>query len=226
MSDVEIEVIVLSLKAALLSTIFIMPVAIWLGWISARKLFPFKSVLEALIYLPLTAPPVVTGYLLLIALGRRSVIGQAAYTLFGIRFTFNFAALVIASMVVSLPLCVRSIRSAFELLDPAYEHASLTLGASKAATFFRISLPSALPGVLGGAVLGFARSLGEFGATITLAGNIPGKTQTIALLIYSHMEVPGKEAETMRLVAFSVILSLAAVALSEWMTRKRVGIRK
>jgi molybdate transport system permease protein len=226
MSDVELTVILLSVKVAVLSTVFMLPVAIWLGWISARKVFPFKSALEALISLPLTAPPVVTGYLLLLLLGKKGFVGAPVYDIFGISLTFNFAALVIASMVVSLPLCVRSVRSAFELIDPAYEHASLTLGASRLSTFFRVTLPLAAPGVLGGAVLGFARSLGEFGATITIAGGIPGKTQTVALLIFSHMQVPGKEMEVARLVIFSIVLSFGAIALSEWMNRKRAAFKK
>ena len=117
---------------------------------------------------------------------------------------------------------MRAVRSAFELVDPAYEKASMTLGASPVATFFRVSLPMAMPGVLSGAVLAFARSLGEFGATITLAGNIAGKTQTIALMVYSHMQVPGDEMQVARLVTISIVLSLGAIAVSEWMNKKRV----
>jgi molybdate transport system permease protein len=215
-------VIVLTLKVAALSTAATLPIAVWLGWVFARKRVRFKAAAEALISLPLVAPPVVTGYLLLLLLGKNGYIGGALESLFGVRLTFNFGALVVASVVVSLPLSVRAVRSAFELVDPAYEKASMTLGASPAATFFRVSLPMAMPGVLSGSVLAFARSLGEFGATITLAGNIPGKTQTIALMVYSHMQVPGGEMQVARLVVFSILLSFGAIAASEWMNKKRV----
>ncbi len=226
MSELEREVIWLSVKTALVSTTLTLPVAVWLGWVFARRQFPMKSLAEALVSVPLTAPPVVTGYLLLLFLGRESAVGSAVYELFGIRLTFNFAALVIASMTVSLPLSVRTIRAAFSLVDPAYEQASRTLGASRIATFFRISLPLSAPGLVSGAVLAFARSLGEFGATITLAGNIAGKTQTAALLIYSHMQVPGKEAEVMRLTAFCILLAFGATALSERLSRPQWNRRK
>jgi molybdate transport system permease protein len=226
MSDLEREVISLSVKTALVSTALIMPVAVWLGFVFARKHFPLKSLAEALVSIPLTAPPVVTGYLLLRLLGRNSALGGAIFELFGVRLTFNFAALVIASMTVSLPLSVRAIRSAFTLVNPSYEQASRTLGASRIATFFRVSLPLAAPGLISGAVLAFARSLGEFGATITLAGNIAGKTQTAALLIYSHMQVPGKEAEVMRLTVFCIALAFVALIVSERLGRPRRTARK
>jgi molybdate transport system permease protein len=221
MSDTELAVILLTVKVAAVSTAITIPVAIWLGWIFARKQIPLKAVAEALISLPLVAPPVVTGYLLLLLLGRNGYVGSVLSSLFGLRLTFNFGALIVASVVVSLPLSVRAVRSAFELIDPSYEKASMTLGASPTATFFRVSLPMAMPGVTSGSVLAFARSLGEFGATITLAGNIAGKTQTIALMIYSHMQVPGTEMPVARLVTVSISLSLAAMAASEWLNRKR-----
>ena len=226
MSELEQSVILLSLKTALVATLLILPPAVAFAWVSARKSFPFKSMVEALFSLPLTAPPVVTGYLLLLALGRNSFIGSTVYDLFGIRLTFSFAALVIASMVVSFPLSVRAIRTSFMSVDPAYEQASLTLGASRIATFFRVSLPLAAPGIISGAVLAFARSLGEFGATITLAGNIAGKTQTASLLIYSHMQVPGKEMETIRLTIFCLVLAFAAIAVSEWINKKHRSIHR
>ncbi|MBN2529565.1 MAG: molybdate ABC transporter permease subunit [Deltaproteobacteria bacterium] len=226
MSVAEIEVIWLTLKTALVSTVLTIPIAVWLGWIMARKRLRFKAVLEALISLPMVVPPVVTGYLLLLTLGRNSAVGNTLYNMFGWQFTFNFAALVLASLVVSLPLAVRSIRSAFEMVNPAYENAAATLGAPPLATFFRISLPLALPGIISGVVLSFARSLGEFGATITLAGNIFGKTQTVALMIYSNMQVPGSEMQVMRLVIFSILLSVAAIAASEWFSKKNRYLRK
>ena len=226
MSAEEWAVIRLTVKVAALSTVITLPIAIWLGWLFARQKMPFKTVVEALISLPLVAPPVVTGYLLLLILGKNGVVGSVLESLFGIRLAFSFGALLTASVVVSLPLSVRAIRSAFELVDPTYEKASMTLGASPFSTFFRISLPMAMPGVLSGSVLAFARSLGEFGATITLAGNIAGKTQTIALMVYAHMQVPGEEMQVARLVTFSIVLSVGAIIASEWMNRKRVYDKK
>ena len=221
MNDAELSVILLTVKVAALSTAITLPMAVGLGWLFARKQIPFKPVAEALISLPLVAPPVVTGYLLLLLLGKNSPVGSALEAI-GIRLSFSFGALIVASVVVSLPLSVRAVRAAFELINPAYEKASMSLGASPIATFFRVSLPLAMPGVVSGAVLAFARSLGEFGATITLAGNIAGKTQTIALRVYANMQVPGEEIQVARLVAISIGLSLAAIAASEWMNRKRV----
>ena len=148
------------------------------------------------------------------------------YEWFGIKLAFNFIALVIASVTVSLPLAVRSIRASFELVDPVYEKTSLTLGATRIDTFFKVSLPMALPGILSGMVLSFARSLGEFGATITLAGNIAGKTQTIALMIYSNMQVPGMEIHVIRLVTISVFISLMAITVSEFINRRKRYIKK
>jgi molybdate transport system permease protein len=171
----EFQIIWLTLKVALVNTIVTLPLAIWLGWIFARRRFWGKPFFEAIITVPLVAPPVVTGYILLRVFGSNGILGAWLNETFGIKFVFNFGALVLASVVVSLPLAVRTIRASFELIDPSFENASRTLGASKLATFFRISLPLSLPGIIGGAVLAFARSLGEFGATITLAGNIPGK---------------------------------------------------
>lgn len=226
MTDSEIQVIWLSVRVALVSTLTTTPLAVWLGWVLARKTLPAKPLVEAFISLPLVAPPVVTGYLLLLLLGRNGYIGRWLFDGFGIRLTFNFAALVIASVVVSLPLAVRSARSAFELIDPVFEKASRTLGASRRATFFRVSLPLALPGVLSGMVLSFARSLGEFGATITLAGNIAGKTQTLSLMVYANMQVPGLENQVARLVIVSVIISFSAILASEIITRRNLKHKK
>lgn len=220
LSAAEISVISLTVKTALVSTLLTIPLAIWIGWVMARKALPFKPLLEALISMPLVVPPVVTGYLLLLLLGRNSSVGSTLYNYFGVQFTFNFVALVLASLVVSLPLAVRSIRSAFEMVNPAFEDVAHTLGASKSITFFRVSLPMALPGILSGIVLSFARSLGEFGATITLAGNIAGKTQTVALMIYSNMQIPEAETQVIRLVIFSILLSILAIAASEWIARR------
>ncbi|OFX20704.1 MAG: molybdenum ABC transporter permease subunit [Bacteroidetes bacterium GWA2_31_9b] len=220
-SSDEITVIILTLKVACLSTLLTIPLAIWLGWILATKNFFGKLIVEGLISIPLVAPPVVTGYLLLVLLGKNGILGHWLFTTFGIQLAFNFIALLIASMVVSLPLAVRNIKSSFELIDPDFAKASGSLGASKISTFFRIYLPMAFPGILSGAVLVFARSLGEFGATISFAGNIFGKTQTIALMVYSNMQIPGKEIQVTRLVVFSVVISLIAIIASEYLNKKK-----
>lgn len=220
MSTDEIQAIKLTVETALLSTLISLPIAIFFGWLLARKNFFFKPILEVFLTLPLVAPPVVTGYLLLLALGRNGVVGKFLNDSLGIKLAFNFAALVIASCVVSLPLGVRSIRSAFEMVDPLFEKASFTLGVNRFATFFRVTLPLALPGIISGAVLIFARSIGEFGATITLAGSIPGKTQTMSILIYSNMSVPGKEGEAARLTVISLVIAFLAILVSEIFQRK------
>jgi len=220
-SPEEITIIILTLKVAFISTILTLPLAIWLGWVLARKNFMGKFLIEGLVNIPLVAPPVVTGYILLIVLGKNGIVGHWLYEAFGIKLAFNFAALIIASVVVSLPLAVRNTKSAFELVDPNYEKASNSLGASKINTFFRVYLPMAFPGILSGAVLAFARSLGEFGATISFAGNIFGKTQTIALSVYSNMQIPGKEMQVTRLVIISLIISLLAIIASEYLNKKK-----
>ena len=219
MSSDELEVIWLTIRVAILSTIATLPIAVWLGWILARKNIVGKPILEAIISLPLVAPPVVTGYLLLMILGKNGAVGRWFFELFGLRLTFNFAALVIAVVLAMLAL-------PFELVEPAYEKASLTLGASRIATFFRVSLPMALPGILSGMVLSFARSLGEFGATITLAGNIVGKTQTLSLMVYSNMQIPGMEMKVTRLVIISIIISFAAIVTSEIINKRKAYFLK
>lgn len=221
MVNAELQVIILSLKVAMVSTIVTLPLAVCLAWVLVRKNIPGKPLIEVIISFPLVAPPVIVGYLLLVLLGQNGLIGNFFYKVFGVRLAFNFAALVIAATVVSLPLAVRSIRSAFELVDPVYEKVSLTLGASPLSTFFKVSLPMALPGILSGMVLSFARCLGEFGATITLAGNIVGKTQTISLMVYSNMQIPGMEKQVFRLIVVSVLISFAAILASEIINSKR-----
>ena len=221
LSTYELKVIWLTLKVAFISTAVAVPVSTYIAWILARKKFPGKNVIEGLITLPLVAPPVVTGYMLLLVFGSNGIIGKWLSESLNIRLSFNFAAMVIASVVVATPLAVRSIKTSFELIDPEYEKASMTLGASRLYTFFRISLPLALPGILSGMVLVFARSLGEFGATITFAGNIQGKTQTISQLVYTDMQIPGKENEVARLVIISLVISILAVIISEFYNNKR-----
>ena len=219
-SAAEWDAIRLSLKVALLCTLLILPIAIGIGWVLARKNFIGKPIFEGFLHLPLVLPPVTVGYLLLVILGRNGWIGQFFYEHWGIQIAFSFPAAVIAAIVVSFPLVTRSIRLSIELVDKNYEDAARTLGASNLRVFFSVTLPLALPGVLSGAILAFARSLGEFGATISFAGNIAGKTQTLPLAIFSSMQVPGQETSTMRLVVVSVILSLLAMIGAEYLNRR------
>lgn len=219
-SSAELEAIQLSLKVALLCTIIILPIAILIGWFLARKRFFGKSIVEGILHLPLVLPPVTVGYILLVVLGRNGWIGSFFYEHWGIQIAFSFPAAVIAAIVVSFPLVTRSIRLSVELVDRNYEDAARTLGASNLRVFFTVTLPLALPGVISGAILAFARSLGEFGATISFAGNIAGETQTLPLAIFSSMQVPGQETSTMRLVIVSVILSLLAMIGAEYLNRR------
>jgi molybdate transport system permease protein len=216
----EWSAILLSLKVAGLSTVIAIPFALPIGWFLARNIFYGKSVIEGFLHLPLVMPPVTTGYLLLIILGTKGILGGWLYDHFGIQLAFNQTAAVIAAIVVSFPLMTRSIRTAIEMVDPDLEAASRTLGVSPLITFFRITVPLALPGIISGVVLGFARALGEFGATITFAGNIEGKTRTIPIAVYSYMQTPGREASTLRLVIISAIIALAAMIVAEYLNRR------
>jgi molybdate transport system permease protein len=216
----ELEAIWLSLKVAVYCAVLSLPIALVLGYVMARREFPGKAAIESLIHLPLVMPPVTTGYLLLLVFGTRGFIGKWLYDLAGIKISFSFTAAVIAAIFVSFPLVVRSIRAAMEMVDPGLEEASRILGAGKIKTFFKITVPLALPGVISGTILAFARSLGEFGATITFAGNIEGETQTLPLAIFAYMQVPGREGATMRLVLVSILISFLAMALSELFIRK------
>lgn len=219
-SSAELDAIQLSLKVALLCTLIILPIAVFIGWFLARKRFFGKSVIEGILHLPLVLPPVTVGYILLVTLGRNGWIGTFFYEHWGIQIAFSFHAAVIAAIVVSFPLVTRSIRLSVELVDKKYEDAARTLGASNLRVFFTVTLPLALPGVISGAILAFARSLGEFGATISFAGNIAGETQTLPLAIFSSMQVPGQETSTIRLVIVSVILSLLAMIGAEYLNRR------
>jgi molybdenum ABC transporter ATP-binding protein/molybdate ABC transporter permease protein len=214
----------LSVKVATISTLLLFIPGIGLGWLMARRDFIGKSVVEGFIHLPLVLPPVVIGYLLLLTLGRNSAVGGALNALFGIELAFSFYAAVLASAVVSLPLLVRSVRLAIELVDRQLEQASSSLGHSAVQTMVRVTLPLALPGIIAGGLLAFARSLGEFGATMTFAGNISGRTQTLPLAIYSQLQVPGGEQLATWLVVFSIVLSLlslyASNRLSRWAKRR------
>lgn len=220
LSPAEWSAILLSLKIAGISTIVAFPAAIFIGWLLARIDFSLKSIVEGFLHLPLVMPPVTTGYILLLIFGTQGFIGGWLFRHFGIRLVFNQAAAVIAAVVVSFPLMTRSIRTAIEMVDPRLEAASRTLGISPFFTFIRITFPLALPGIIGGTVLGFARALGEFGATITFAGNIEGVTRTIPMAVYSYMQTPGKEGATLRLVIISAIIALIAMIASEYLNKR------
>jgi molybdate transport system permease protein len=216
----EFQAIWLSVKVAVLTSLIALPLAIVMGYVLARKQFRGKAIVEAVLHLPMVMPPVTTGYLLLLLLGTNGLLGKWMHEWLGIRIAFSFGATVIAAIVVSFPLIIRSVKVAMQMVDPGLEEASKSLGASPVKTFLLITLPLALPGILGGFVLAFARSLGEFGATITFAGNIEGETRTLPLAIYAKMQVPGQEGETFALVAISVVISFVAIIGSHYAYRK------
>ena len=191
-----------------------------MAWILVRCRFPGKSLLDSIIHLPLVLPPVVIGYLLLVVMGRRGVVGQWLYDWFGFSFSFSWHGAVLASAVVAFPLMVRAIRQSLEAVDPKLELAARTLGASPWRVFFTITLPLSVPGVIVGVVLAFARSLGEFGATITFVSNIPGETRTIPLAMYTLIETPGAESAAARLCVLAILLSLAALLISDWLAKR------
>lgn len=219
LSDFEYQAILLSLKVASVSSICLIPLGISVGFLLARFHFFGKSVFDSLIHLPLVLPPVVIGYLLLITLGQQSALGNWLNETMGIVFSFNWKGAVIACMVVSLPLMVRSVRLNIETFDRKYEQAAATLGASPIRIFFTITLPLIAPGIITGTMLSFARSLGEFGATISFVSNIPGETQTIPLAMFNFIETPGGEAGAMRLCVISITIALLSLMVSEWLTR-------
>jgi molybdate transport system permease protein len=218
----ELSTIVrLSLLVGGVATAGTLPIAFALAWLLARGRFPGKILLDGLVHLPLVVPPVVTGWLLLIAFAPAGPFGVALDRWFGTTVLFRWTGAAIAAGIMALPLMVRAIRLSIEAVDQRLEQAARTLGAGPWRTFATITLPLALPGVLAGAVLGFARSLGEFGATITFVSNVPGETQTLPLAIYAALQRPGGEALVWRLAAISVALSLAALILSELLARRQ-----
>ncbi|MCY9843549.1 molybdate ABC transporter permease subunit [Vibrio caribbeanicus] len=219
LSDFEYQALLLSLKVASVSSIFLIPFGISIGFFLARRNFFGKGVFDSIIHLPLVLPPVVIGYLLLITLGQQSALGHWLNETMGIVFSFNWKGAVIACMVVSLPLMVRAIRLNIETFDRKYEQAAATLGASPIRVFFTITLPLITPGIITGTMLSFARSLGEFGATISFVSNIPGETQTIPLAMFNFIETPGGEEGAMRLCIISVAIALSSLLVSEWLTR-------
>ena len=216
----EIDVVVLSLKVAFWSVLLSAPFALVTAHVLARKTFFGKTLFDAVVHLPLVLPPVVIGFALLMLLGRKGPIGSLLDQYLGIVFAFKWTGAALASAIMGFPLMVRAMRLAIEAIDPRLEFAARTLGASRVRVWTTITLPLALPGIVTGALLSFARSLGEFGATITFVSNIPGETQTLPLAIYTFTQVPGGEAEAIKLCIVAVLLSVAALAASEWLNRK------
>ena len=220
LSPAEWEIVTLSLKIGLVAIAATLPVAFALAWMLARGHFPGKIVLDAIVHLPLVLPPVVTGWLLLIAFGPEGPIGRWLKAWFGIGVLFRWTGAAIAAGVMALPLMVRAIRLSIEAVDRRLESAARTLGAGPWRVFWSVTLPLSMPGVLAGAVLGFARSIGEFGATITFVSNIPGQTRTLPLAIYSALQLPDGNAEVVRLAIISVVLALGALIASELLARR------
>lgn len=219
LSPEEWTAVRLSLLVASVATVATLPVGLGLAWVLARTRFPGKAVLDAIVHLPLIMPPVVTGYLLLIGFGRRGPIGSFLYDTFGIVLSFRWTGAVLAAAVMGLPLMVRAIRLSLEAVDRKLEQAAGTLGAPPPLVWLTVTLPLALPGILAGMVLCFAKAMGEFGATITFVSNIPGETQTLPSAIYTFTQVPGGDAGAMRLTLVSIGISVAALVLSEWLAR-------
>ena len=217
----ELNAIFLSLKIATIAVILALPFAIWVAWVLSRKQFWGKSILNGIVHLPLVLPPVVIGYLLLISMARRGVIGQYLWEWFNFSFSFSWKGAVLASMVMAFPLMVRSIRLALDAVDPKLEQAARTLGASPLKVFFTLNLPLSFSGIVAGAVLGFARSLGEFGATITFVSNIPNQTQTIPAALFTFIETPEGEMAAARLCMVAIAISLIALFCSEWLAEKQ-----
>ena len=219
-SPLELEALALSLRVALWSVLFSLPVGLFVAWLLARHEFFGKGALNAIVHLPLVLPPVVVGYLLLVLLGREGPLGQVLDRLFGISLPFTWQGAALAAAIMAFPLMVRAMRLSLETVDRRLEAAARTLGARPFDVFLTVTLPLTAPGILVGVLLGFARSLGEFGATITFAANIPGETRTLPLALFSMTQTPGGETQALRLAALSVLLSLTALAASEYTARR------
>jgi len=215
----ELEVVILSLKVAFWGVAASLPLAVATAYVLARKRFPGKTLFDAVVHLPLVLPPVVVGFVLLVLFGRNGPLGRLLEPL-GIVFAFRWTGAALAAAIMGFPLMVRAIRLGIDAVDLRLESAARTLGAGRGRVFFTVTLPLAWPGLATGAVLAFARSLGEFGATITFVSNIPGETQTLPLAIYTFTQVPGGDFQALRLSILSVLLSLAALAASETLTRR------
>ena len=222
----EWRAVALSLRVALVATLASLPLGILIAYALARWQFRGRQVLNGLVHLPLILPPVVTGYLLLLTFGRKGAVGQVLEQWFGIVLAFRWTGAALAAAVMAFPLMVRAIRLAIEAVDPKLEAAAGTLGASPPWVFLTVTLPLILPGIIAGAILAFAKAMGEFGATITFVSNIPGQTQTLPSAIFTYLQVPGGEASVFRLVWVAIAVAMAALVLSEWVSRavaRRIG---
>ncbi|MET0247675.1 MAG: molybdate ABC transporter permease subunit [Sphingomonas sp.] len=220
LTPVEWGIVLLSLQVGLAAVLFTLPIAFGLAWLLARASFPGRILLDGIVHLPLVVPPVVTGWLLLLAFAPEGPIGGLLDRLFGVTVLFRWTGAAIAAGVMALPLMVRAMRLSIEAVDRRLESAARTLAASPWRVFRTITLPLSLPGIIAGIVLGFARALGEFGATITFVSNVPGETETLPLAIYSALQMPDGEAMVLRLSIISVLLSLAALIASELIARR------
>jgi molybdate transport system permease protein len=214
----------LSLRIAAWATVVSLPFGVAVAYVLARKVFWGKALLDGVVHLPLVLPPVVTGYLLLISFGRRGPIGAFLADHLGVVFSFRWTGAALACGVMAFPLLVRAVRLSIEAIDRRLEDAAATLGANRLLSFLTVTLPLALPGIIAGMVLAFAKALGEFGATITFVSNIPGETQTISAAIYTYTQVPGGDVPALRLVIVATVIALAALVVSEWFAR-RAGTR-
>ncbi|MBN9673051.1 molybdate ABC transporter permease subunit [Roseibium aggregatum] len=222
----ELQALTLTLRVAGAALLVALPLAVVVAYLLARFRFPGHGVLNALVHMPLVMPPVVTGYLLLLAFGRKGPIGAFLNDVFGISFAFNWTGAALAAGVMAFPLLVRPIRLSFEAVDTKLEEAAKSLGAHRVVAFLTVSLPLALPGILGGAILGFAKAMGEFGATITFVSNIPGETRTLALALYTATQSPSGDIAAFRLTLIAVVVAFAALIASELFARhlrRRLG---
>jgi len=221
-TPLEVEAALLSLRVAGVAVLTSLPLGIFVAWLLARRTFPGKVLLDGLVHLPLVLPPVVVGYLLLVLFGRRGPVGAWLDQAFGITIAFTWKGAALAAAVMAFPLMVRAIRLSLEAVDRRLEAAARTLGASPAWVFLTVTVPLMAPGILTGTILAFARSLGEFGATITFVSNIPGETRTLPLALFTLTQTPGGDAGALRLVVISAVLALAALIASELLAR-RIG---
>ena len=209
------QIVALSVKVSIVAMVFTLPLATGVAYLLATRRFRGWHLLNALCHLPLVMPPVITGYLLLVAFGPNGMIGSVLQSMFGFTFAFNWTGAALAAGVMSFPLVMRPIRLAFEVQDRQVLESAKTLGANRWAGFFSVSLPLAMPGLIAGGVLGFAKALGEFGATITLVSNIPGETQTLALAVYSLLQSPSGDEAALTLIVLGVVISFGAILVSE-----------
>jgi molybdate transport system permease protein len=219
LSSEEWRAVTLSLRVSAVATVLSLPLGIFVAYALARWQFRGRQLLNGLVHLPLILPPVVTGYLLLITFGRKGYVGQWLDQWFGIVLAFRWTGAALAAAVMAFPLMVRAIRLAVEAVDPKLEEAASTLGAPRLWVFATVTLPLVLPGIIAGAILAFAKAMGEFGATITFVSNIPGQTQTLPSAIYAFLQVPGGEAQAGRLVMVAIVIAMAALLVSEWVSR-------